>query len=133
MFHPPSGSERLRLLCLTCVSASSWTELLPLLEDKYGADKCYKFENNVFPNTLMHPPSAPQTLPPPVPSWHNVVGVNILSHLYHEPVDKNLRHYGAKYIVNPRVVYAPTVHSVLASRNGCSMVDGDIGRLYHTR
>ncbi|XP_029027872.1 uncharacterized protein LOC114868445 [Betta splendens] len=118
-------------------TVDSWTALLPLLEDEYGADKCYRFENNVFPNTVRNPPPSPPGSPPgspaPVASWHGVPGVDILAHLHHEPVNRKLRHYGVKYIVNPRVVVAPTVHNLLSSQNGCSMVDSAVGRMYHTR
>uniref|UniRef100_A0A671TZ39 Glycosyltransferase family 92 protein n=1 Tax=Sparus aurata TaxID=8175 RepID=A0A671TZ39_SPAAU len=74
-----------------------WSELLPLLEEKYGAKQCFMFQNNVFPNTVT------DTRPSFMPSnWQNVPGVNILTHLYHEPVESGYGDF--KIIVNPRAV-----------------------------
>ncbi|XP_038549428.1 uncharacterized protein LOC119883034 [Micropterus salmoides] len=110
-------------------TVDSWTALLPLLENKYGADLCYLFENNVFPNTMKLPPPTSQTLPQQSPSWQNVPGVNILAHLYQEPPL-----YGnTKIIVNPRAVFSTAVHKVLSSQKGCTLVDRNIARMYHTR
>ncbi|KAK9521137.1 hypothetical protein VZT92_020968 [Zoarces viviparus] len=113
-------------------SVKSWLELLPLLEKKYGADKCYLFENNVFPNTVPPPPTS-QTLPPQscCRSWQNVSGVNILAHLYQEPILNSYE--STKYIVNPRAVFSATVHGPLSSLKGYSFVDRNIARMYHTR
>ncbi|KAK2846524.1 hypothetical protein Q5P01_009523 [Channa striata] len=44
-------------------AVNSWSELMPLLERTYGADRCYMFKNNVFPTTVKKPPPASQTLP----------------------------------------------------------------------
>ncbi|XP_026225108.1 uncharacterized protein LOC113168266 isoform X2 [Anabas testudineus] len=112
-------------------SVSSWLELLPILEKKYGVDKGYMFENNVFPITK-HPPS-PQTLPSQTPSWQNVTGVNILAHLYSEPIIAETHYSNFKIIVNPRAVFTPSVHGLLKSQHGCSWVDRNIARMYHTR
>lgn len=88
------------------------------------------FENNVFPNTV--------TLPTPhdsvglcCPNWQNVSGVNILAHLYREPIIDQYMNF--KIIVNPRAVFMVTVHGVLDSQRGCSWVDRNIARMYHTR
>ncbi|XP_028430213.1 uncharacterized protein LOC114553210 [Perca flavescens] len=116
-------------------SVNSWSELLPLLENKYGADRCYMFENNVFPITVTLRPPTSQPLPPQdcCPGWHNVSGVNILAHLYHEPIISETHYSNFKIIVNPRAVFSPTVHGLRSSKNGCSWVDRDIARMYHTR
>lgn len=114
--------------CIKCHSITSWSELLPLLEKKYGADRCYMFENNVFPNTVTLP-----TLRPQSPSWQNVSGVNILAHLYHEPIIAQTHFTNFKIIVNPRAVISPTVHGLLDSQKGCSWVDRNVARMYHTR
>ncbi|XP_029923701.1 uncharacterized protein LOC115370702 [Myripristis murdjan] len=117
-------------------TVDSWRELLPLLELNYGVDFCYKFENYVFPNTFKLPPPTPQPrhhLPEKCcPSWQSVSGVNILEHLYHEP-DNFMRYSNHKIIVNPRVVFAPTVHGVLKSEKGCTWVHKSFARMYHTR
>uniref|UniRef100_A0A8C4ENU6 Glycosyltransferase family 92 protein n=1 Tax=Dicentrarchus labrax TaxID=13489 RepID=A0A8C4ENU6_DICLA len=113
-----------------------WSELLPLLEKKYVSDKCYMFENNVFPNTITLPPPTSETLPPQsrcCPGWQNVSGVNILAHLYQEPIIKETHYSNFKIIVNPRAVFIPTVHGLLDSLHGCSWVDRNIARMYHTR
>ncbi|XP_074496431.1 uncharacterized protein LOC141770616 [Sebastes fasciatus] len=116
-------------------SINSWSELLPLLERNYGADKCYKFKYNVFLNTVTLPPPTSQTLPPQscCPGWQNVSGVNILAHLYHEPSTGSPSYTNYKIIVNPRAAFSATVHGLLSSQNGCSWVDMDIARMYHTR
>uniref|UniRef100_A0A8C9ZSE2 Glycosyltransferase family 92 protein n=1 Tax=Sander lucioperca TaxID=283035 RepID=A0A8C9ZSE2_SANLU len=106
-----------------------WSELLPLLENKYGADKCYMFENNVFPITVTLRPPNSQPLPPQgcCLGWHNVSGVNILAHLYHEPIISETHYSNFKIIVNPRAVFIPTVHGLRGSQKGCSWVDRNIG------
>ncbi|XP_059188170.1 uncharacterized protein LOC131970760 isoform X2 [Centropristis striata] len=116
-------------------AVNSWTELLPLLEEEYGADRCYMFENNVFPISVSRPPPASQTLPLQdcCPGWHNVSGVNILAHLYQEPIITETHYTNFKLIVNPRVVFSPSVHGLLSSVQGCSWVDRSIARMYHTR
>ncbi|XP_028275140.1 uncharacterized protein LOC114444615 isoform X1 [Parambassis ranga] len=113
-------------------SVSSWSELLPQLEQKYGVDRCYMFENNVFPNTIKLPPPNPPTLPL-LASWLNVSGVDILDHLYQEPIIPETHYSNFKIIVNPRAVFTATVHGVLHSQNGCSWVDRNMARMYHTR
>ncbi|KAL7400045.1 hypothetical protein ABVT39_005695 [Epinephelus coioides] len=116
-------------------SVNSWLELVPLLEMKYGKDKCYMFENNVFPNTVSLPPPTSQTLPPPscCPGWENVSGVNILAHLYQEPIITETHYTNFKIIVNPRAVFSTSVHGLLSSLIDCSWVDRNIARMYHTR
>lgn len=113
-------------------SLNSWVKLLPLLEKKFGADKCYMFENNVFPREVVLSPPKPQTLPLQE-QWKNVSGVNILAHLYKEPIAANLKWMKFKVIVNPRAVFGLTVHGVLSSQRGCAWVNKDIARMYHTR
>ncbi|XP_018540771.1 uncharacterized protein LOC108888993 [Lates calcarifer] len=114
-------------------SVNSWLELLPQLEKKYGADQCYMFENNVFPITVTLPPPTSQTLPLQNHHWQNVSGVNILAHLYHEPIIPETHYSNFKIIVNPRAVYRATVHGLLKSVKGCAWVDRNIARMYHTR
>ncbi|KAA8579374.1 hypothetical protein FQN60_016804, partial [Etheostoma spectabile] len=117
-----------------CVYRYIWSELLPLLENKYGADKCYMFENNVFSvNHTLRPPTN-QTPSPQgcCPGRQNVSGVNILAHLYHEPIIPETHYSNFKIIVNPRAVFTPTVHGLLSSMKGCSWVDRNIARMYHT-
>ncbi|TNN75078.1 hypothetical protein EYF80_014651 [Liparis tanakae] len=106
---------------------------MPLLEHKYGADKCYMFENNIFPTTVTFPPTS-QTLllQSCCSSWQNVSGVNILAHLHQEPKVKG-KYDNVKTIVNPRAVFTATVHGLISSLRGCSMVDRNIARMYHTR
>uniref|UniRef100_A0A671U0I5 Glycosyltransferase family 92 protein n=1 Tax=Sparus aurata TaxID=8175 RepID=A0A671U0I5_SPAAU len=80
--------------------------LLPLLEKKYGAQQCFMFQNNVFPNTVTD--TRPSFLPS---NWQKVPGVDILTHLYHEPVSNDYSDF--KTIVNPRAVFTLTVHGLL--------------------
>ncbi|KAK5621896.1 hypothetical protein CRENBAI_009154 [Crenichthys baileyi] len=113
-------------------SSRHWTELLPLLEKKYGLNKCYMFENNVFPNNVMLPPPKAQSQPKQ-DRWKEVPGVNILAHLYQEPIPEELLYMKFKIIVNPRAVSSVSVHGVLNSDHGCAWVDRNIARMYHTR
>lgn len=101
---------------------------MPTLEKSYGADKGYMFENNVFP--IDRPPPASAA---PGPAWHGVTGVNILAHLYQEPIVRKTSTWNFKVIVNPRAVFAPTVHGLLRSQKGCAWVDRNVARMYHTR
>ncbi|XP_061575895.1 uncharacterized protein LOC133442030 isoform X2 [Cololabis saira] len=113
-------------------SVNSWLELLPMLEKQYGADKCYAFQNHVFPNHVWLPPPKPQA-PLPQGHWANVSGVNILDHLYHEPIMRNTSDINFKIILNPRIVFTPTVHGVVAPKKICRMINRKVARLYHTR
>ncbi|CAI5692612.1 uncharacterized protein si:zfos-464b6.2 isoform X1 [Oreochromis niloticus] len=112
-------------------TVTSWVELLPLLEKKYGANKCYRFENDVFPINFMSPPPASQSLPPQA-DWKNVPGVNILAHLYKEPIFSET-YSNFKIIVNPRAVFSTSVHGALNAQDGWSWIDRSIARMYHTR
>ncbi|XP_053176262.1 uncharacterized protein LOC128359974 [Scomber japonicus] len=114
-------------------SVDSWSDLLPQLEKKYGVDKCYMFQNNVFPHTITVPLSASQKQPIESPGWEFVPGVNILAHLHQRPVTGKNKYGNSKVIVNPRAVFQPTVHGLLKSEKGCTWVDRDIARMYHTR
>ncbi|XP_027855133.1 beta-1,4-galactosyltransferase galt-1-like isoform X1 [Xiphophorus couchianus] len=111
-------------------TVKTWTELLPLLESKYNRNKCYMFENNVFPNNMTLPRSGTDPA-----RWRGVPGVDVLAHLHQEPVTKEHVYEKFKIIVNPRLVIAVSVHGVLKSHslNGCVWVDRNIARMYHTR
>ncbi|KAM4589124.1 uncharacterized protein V3H82_003284 isoform 1-T2 [Fundulus diaphanus] len=111
-------------------SVNSWVELLPLLEKRYGADKCYMFENNWVPIEFALTPPPPQTLPQQ-DQWQNVSGVNILKHLYKEPPKPVFNNF--KIITNPRSVSSVTVHGVLKSQRGCAWTDRNIARMYHIK
>lgn len=114
-------------------SVDSWLDLLPLLEKKYGVNKCYMFENNVFPKTVSLPAPVSKPQSSQSPGWQEVPGVNILAHLHQEPIIKDTHYSNFKIIVNPQAVFRPTVHGLLESENGCSWVDRNIVRMYHTR
>lgn len=111
----------------------SWTELLPLLEKKYPAKKCYMFENNLFPTNVfsqnfLEPSSQTR---PEQDLWRNVTGVDILAHLHHEPV---IKYENFKIIANPRMLKTVSVHGLLDSPNtDCAWVTETIARMYHTR
>uniref|UniRef100_A0A3P9LHU0 Glycosyltransferase family 92 protein n=1 Tax=Oryzias latipes TaxID=8090 RepID=A0A3P9LHU0_ORYLA len=114
-------------------TVNSWLELLPLLEKKYGVNKCYRFQNNVFPKDVVLPPPPSAATAPLPPLWKNLSGVNILDHLYQEPLTKESRYIQFKIIVNPRAVFSTSVHGVLSSQKGCVWVQREIARMYHTR
>ncbi|XP_008424919.1 galactan beta-1,4-galactosyltransferase GALS3-like [Poecilia reticulata] len=111
-------------------TVKTWTELLPLLESKYTQNKCFMFENNVFPNNVTLPRGGTDPA-----RWRGVPGVDVLAHLHQEPVPKDHVYEKFKIIVNPRLVTAVSVHGVLQSHSmdGCAWVDRNIARMYHTR
>ncbi|XP_029923322.1 uncharacterized protein LOC115370439 [Myripristis murdjan] len=116
-------------------SVDRWNDLMPLLEQKNGAEKCYKFENFKFPHTFKLRPPVSEThhlQDKENPTWKGISGVNILDHLYHEPPDKST-HTNFKIIVNPRIVFETTVHGLLNPRASCVWVDNSLARMYHTR
>ncbi|XP_029923323.1 uncharacterized protein LOC115370440 [Myripristis murdjan] len=117
-------------------SVDRWNDLMPLLEQKYGADKCYMFENYIFPPTFKLPPPVSEThhylQDKENPTWQGISGVNILDHLYHEPNTRVVRD-NFKIIVNPRAVIETSVHGLLNSYESCLWVDNSLARMYHTR
>uniref|UniRef100_A0A3B3TNN4 Glycosyltransferase family 92 protein n=1 Tax=Poecilia latipinna TaxID=48699 RepID=A0A3B3TNN4_9TELE len=92
-------------------------ELILPQSKKYGADRCYLFENNWIPTD----------------QWQNVSGVNILAHLYREPIVPILRRRNFKVIVNPRAVFATSVHGVLKAKKSSVWVNRKIARMYHIK
>lgn len=113
-------------------SVNRWVELLPFLEKKYGANKCFSFENNWVPSEFALTPPAPLTLPK-LNQWRNISGLNILKHVYSEPVKPKPVFNNYKIITDPRSVFIVTVHGVLRSQRGCSWVDRNIARMYHVK
>uniref|UniRef100_A0A3Q3WUX7 Glycosyltransferase family 92 protein n=1 Tax=Mola mola TaxID=94237 RepID=A0A3Q3WUX7_MOLML len=112
-----------------------WTELLPVLEKQHGADQCYSFENNVFPINVILPPPGSQSLAPEslwFPGSQYVPGVNILAHLYQEPIIESTRSWKRKLILNPRGVISPDVHGLAEAQISCFWVDRNVARMYHT-
>ncbi|XP_036070799.1 uncharacterized protein LOC112149611 isoform X2 [Oryzias melastigma] len=108
-----------------------WLELLPLLEKKYGANKRYRFRSHVFPNNVLLPPPIFPNIPLQ-DGWGNVSGVDILSHLYREPLPSTAW-IDFKIIVDPRAVFWLSVHGALKSLNSFVWVRTDVARMYHTR
>ena len=111
------------------VSSPSWAELLPLLELEYGPAHSFMFQNYVFPTSV--PGTAPSSETRPPACWQEVEGVNILDHLYHEPMDSMWNNY--KILVDPRIVVRPTVHGLLDPTHVHVMVPSSVARMYHTR
>ncbi|CAL8363806.1 unnamed protein product [Merluccius merluccius] len=108
----------------------SWKDLMPLLEQAHGVDRGYMFENFVFPTSISWaPPTQASHLGK---GWPQVEGVNILHHLYYEPLDTQSFH-NFKILVNPRAVRITSVHGLLDSAHGCEQVPNNVARMYHTR
>uniref|UniRef100_A0A667X3W7 Glycosyltransferase family 92 protein n=1 Tax=Myripristis murdjan TaxID=586833 RepID=A0A667X3W7_9TELE len=109
-------------------SVDRWNDLMPLLEQKNGADKCHLFENYMFPHTFKLPPPVSEThhlQDKENPTWQGISGVNILDHLYHEP-NTNLVRDNFKVIVSPRAVIETSVHGLLSSYSSCVWVDNKL-------
>ncbi|XP_008425050.1 uncharacterized protein LOC103475304 [Poecilia reticulata] len=113
-------------------TVDSWSQLLPLLEKRHGVDRCFIFENNWFPTEFTVRPPPPNVLPA-LGRWRDVFGVNILTHLYSEPVQPKPVFNNYKIITNPRSVFVVTVHGVLRSQKNCAWVDRKTARMYHTK
>ncbi|KAL7870832.1 hypothetical protein SRHO_G00083290 [Serrasalmus rhombeus] len=106
----------------------NWTTLIPQLEEIYQHHAGFEFENNIFPISI---PSdwRPEYTPD---LWKNIMGVNVLPHVYSLPNDPNeFNNY--KLIVNPRLVFKTTVHGLLHSRGGTVRVDPKISHIYHIK
>ena len=103
---------------------------MPLLELAHGVDRGYMFENFVFPTSISWaPPTHAGHL---ATGWPQVEGVNILDHLYYEPLDTQNFH-NFKILVNPRAVRITSVHGLLDSAHGCVQVPSKVAHMYHTR
>ncbi|XP_034024870.1 uncharacterized protein LOC117509315 [Thalassophryne amazonica] len=117
-------------------TVKSWSQLLPKLERKYGADLCFMFENTVFPNSVILPPPASRktlsSLTNFSSTWQGVTGVNFLAHLYHG-LNKAKQKQNFKIIISPRAVFSVTVHGVQRSKKRCVWVDRKTAILHHTR
>lgn len=109
------------------VTVDSWTELLPMLERKYGSFVSFEFENHVFRNTVSGRNAAGRPK-----EWQGIAGVDILDHVWYEPNDPNAFN-NFKVIVNPRTVYRTTVHGLLSADSRGVRVDRDVARMYHIR
>lgn len=109
------------------VIVDSWTELLPILEEKYGSLVSFEFENHVFRSTVSGGNAAQRPK-----EWQGIVGVDILDHVWREPNDPNAFN-NFKVIVNPRTVYRTTVHGLLSAESSGVRVDHNVARLYHIR
>ncbi|KAG1938683.1 glycosyltransferase family 92 protein [Pimephales promelas] len=108
------------------LKVKSWTDLLRELENTYGTNVGFEFENNIFPCTAK--PDYGQT------KWKNVRGMNILNCIERE-VPISLDNF--KIIVNPRLVLRVNVHgieeTVKHQRYYTVRVQNSIARMYHIK
>ncbi|KAK0149184.1 hypothetical protein N1851_010295 [Merluccius polli] len=111
-------------------AVDSWKDLMPLLEQTHKVDRGYMFENFVFPISIFGAP--PTHAGHQGKGWPQVEGVNILDHLYYEPLDTQSFH-NFKILVNPRAVRITSVHGLPDSAHGCVRVPSDVARMHHTR
>ncbi|KAL0168660.1 hypothetical protein M9458_036882 [Cirrhinus mrigala] len=104
----------------------TWTELLPELENRYGSNVGFEFENNLFPFEAKAHMDHEQN------KWKSVQGTNILKYIDRLPNPPNVFN-NFKIIVNPRLVLKTTVHGLLHSMNGgyTVRVNNSIARMYH--
>ncbi|XP_062408958.1 uncharacterized protein si:zfos-464b6.2 isoform X2 [Sardina pilchardus] len=109
------------------VKVNSWTELLPVLEQKHGSQTSFEFQNHVFRNTVGGRNAAERPR-----EWQGISGVDILDHIWREPNYPNVFN-NFKVIVDPRTVYRTTVHGLLSSDSRGVRVDADVARMYHIR
>ncbi|XP_031429802.1 uncharacterized protein LOC116221867 isoform X2 [Clupea harengus] len=109
------------------LTVDTWTELLPLLEQRYGRHVSFEFENHVFRNTVSGRNAAQRPT-----EWLGVAGVDILDHVWREPNNPNAFN-NFKVIVNPRMVYRTTVHGLLWADSEGVRVDRDVARMYHIK
>ncbi|OCT67013.1 hypothetical protein XELAEV_18038295mg [Xenopus laevis] len=107
------------------VKYKDWRTMMEALEADHPQAGVFLFENNVFPKTVSNPNLEVKT-------WESIPGVNILQHIYREPVLKNTFN-NRKMIVNPRTVIQTSVHSVLMANAGSIEVPSGDALLYHCR
>ncbi|KAI4880765.1 hypothetical protein NFI96_002527, partial [Prochilodus magdalenae] len=111
------------------ITGENWATLIHQLEMKYPHHAGFMFENNVFPiyvSSHQKPEYTPEL-------WNNITGENILPHVYRIPQNIPEKYSNFKVIVNPRLVFRPTVHGLLQSTGGAVWVDPNIARMYHIK
>ncbi|XP_017556362.1 uncharacterized protein LOC108429227 [Pygocentrus nattereri] len=106
----------------------NWTTLIPHLEEIYQHHAGFEFENNIFPISLSSN-KTPENTPD---LWKQFEGENMLPHVYRIPNDPN-EFNNFKVIMNPRLVFKPSVHGLLDSIGGTVRVDPKIARMYHIK
>ncbi|MBN3319785.1 YSNK protein, partial [Atractosteus spatula] len=84
-------------------------------------------ENHIFPKTMFDDNKTFD-----LPLWREVPGINILEHIYREPVRKNVFN-PTKLIINPRKVVQTSVHSVLKTYGETFRIPPDVCRIIHVR
>ncbi|KAJ8257081.1 hypothetical protein COCON_G00192330 [Conger conger] len=105
----------------------TWHEMFSTLDEKYGSDVSYYFENNVFP-TQEFEESGKFNLS----QWAGIPGFNFLQHVLREPIPK--RHFTTgKLVVNPRRIFEIGVHTIKRQSHRTVEVPYDLGRLFHIR
>ncbi|XP_036392991.1 uncharacterized protein si:zfos-464b6.2 [Megalops cyprinoides] len=105
----------------------NWNQLLKQLEDEYGTDKGFEFEDHIFPNNVVDGRGEfrPQ-------EWGSVHGINILEHVLCEPLIPGSFN-NIKVIANPRLLFEVTVHGFLKTQSGSVPVPAEVAHLYHIR
>ena len=106
---------------------ATWHEFFITLEQKYGSDVSFYFENNVFPNQ-----ESEESGKYNLSQWVGIPGFNFLQYVLREPIPK--RHFTTgKLIVNPRRIFEIGVHTIKRQAYRTVEVPYDLGRLFHVR
>ncbi|XP_048861103.1 beta-1,4-galactosyltransferase galt-1-like [Brienomyrus brachyistius] len=87
----------------------------------------FLIENHIFPKTVFDDKGTFN-----LTQWKNVPGINIMEHIYREPVKKDVQN-PSKIIMNPRQVVQTSVHSVLKKYGGTLRVPPGVSRIVHVR
>ncbi|XP_066418910.1 uncharacterized protein [Molothrus aeneus] len=103
-----------------------WKTMMNSLQKQNPGASVFLFENHIFPETI-----SSHTFN--ISSWNTVPGVNILQHVYKEPVRNNKVENPRKMIVDPRKVIQTSVHSVLRAFGKSVYVPVDVALIYHCR
>ncbi|KAL2078333.1 hypothetical protein ACEWY4_026107 [Coilia grayii] len=102
-------------------------DLMDTLQKQHSYAGVFTIETHVFPKTQSDDSGRFS-----LPEWKSVPGVNILQHIYREPIRKGFFN-PSKMIINPRRVEQTSVHSTLRQSGPVINVPYDVCRVIHVR
>ncbi|XP_064410328.1 beta-1,4-galactosyltransferase galt-1-like [Latimeria chalumnae] len=109
------------------IKHQDWHKLMVFLEKAHPHTGVFLIQNHIFPKTQFD-----ENNPFKATNWSAIPGVNILNHVYREPINQNMFN-PTKMIVNPRMVIQTSVHSVLKSYGKHHKVPSEIAYIFHCR
>ncbi|KAM3868375.1 uncharacterized protein ACN63O_008055 [Diretmus argenteus] len=101
--------------------------MMEQLEQEHPGAGVYVVTNRIFPKTQFDDSGRFK-----LPQWRNIPGINILEHIYREPLKGSVFN-PSKLIINPREVEQTSVHSVLKTWAETVTVAPDMCSIVHVR